>query len=163
MAQAVPYLILGTSVIQAANQDAAGRFNQKVFNRNAQIAEQEKEAIAQKTVFDLERFDENINKLQSQTTVRILTSGADLSGSGLRVLHSNEIQRQIEKNVINYDSQIQQISKTNEAAMARIQGQYARQQGRSAAIGTIFKAAGRFGESPTGQSLLNNIPNPFAT
>ena len=40
MALAVPYLILGTSVMQAANQDAAGRFNQKVFNRNAQIAEQ---------------------------------------------------------------------------------------------------------------------------
>jgi hypothetical protein len=163
MAQAVPYLILGTSVIQAANQDAAGRFNQKVFNRNAQIAEQEKQAIAQKTVFDLERFDDSINKLQSQSTVRILTSGADLSGSGLRVLHSNEIQRQVEKNVINYDSQIQQASKANEAAMARIQGQYARQQGRTAAIGTLFKAAGTFGQSPTGQSLLNNIPNPFAT
>jgi len=163
MAQAVPYLILGTSLVQAKNQDEAGKFNQKVFNRNAQIAEQEKEAIAQKTVFDLERFDESINKLQSQSTVRILTSGADLSGSGLRVLHSNEIQRQIEKNVINYDSKIQQASKTNEAAMSRIQGQYVRQQGRSAAIGTVLKAAGTFGQSPTGQSLLNNIPNPFAT
>ena len=163
MAGALPYVSAGLSVVKAVNQDAAGRFNQKVFNRNAQISEQEREAIAQKTVFDLERFDENINKLQSQTKVRILTSGADLSGSGLRVLHSNEIQRQIEKNVINYDSQIQQISKTNEAAMARIQGQYARQQGRSAAIGTLFKAAGTFGSSPTGQSLLNNIPNPFAT
>ena len=155
MAQAVPYLILGTSLIQAKNQDEAGKFNQKVFNRNAQIAEQEKEAIAQKTVFDLERFDDNFNKLQSQTKVRILTSGADLSGSGLRVLHSNEIQRQIEKNVINYDSKIQQASKTNEAAMSRIQGQYARQQGRSAAIGTVLKAAGSFGSSPTGQSLLS--------
>ena len=163
MAPAVPYLILGTSLIQAKNQDEAGKFNQKVFNRNAQIAEQEKEAIAQKTVFDLERFDESINKLQSQSTVRILTSGADLSGSGLRVLHSNEIQRQIEKNVINYDSKIQQASKANEAVMSRIQGQYARQQGRSAAIGTVLKAAGTFGQSPTGQSLLNNIPNPFAT
>ena len=155
MAPAVPYLILGTSLIQAKNQDEAGKFNQKVFNRNAQIAEQEKDAIAQKTVFDLERFDDNFNKLQSQTKVRILTSGADLSGSGLRVLHSNEIQRQIEKNVINYDSKIQQASKTNEAAMSRIQGQYARQQGRSAAIGTVLKAAGSFGSSPTGQSLLS--------
>jgi hypothetical protein len=155
MAQAVPYLILGTSLIQAKNQDEAGKFNQKVFNRNAQIAEQEKDAIAQKTVFDLERFDDNFNKLQSQTKVRILTSGADLSGSGLRVLHSNEIQRQIEKNVINYDSKIQQASKANEAVMSRIQGQYARQQGRSAAIGTVLKAAGSFGSSPTGQSLLS--------
>jgi hypothetical protein len=155
MAPAVPYLILGTSLVQAKNQDEAGKFNQKVFNRNAQIAEQEREAIAQKTVFDLERFDDNFNKLQSQTKVRILTSGADLSGSGLRVLHSNEIQRQIEKNVINYDSKIQQASKTNEAAMSRIQGQFARQQGRSAAIGTVLKAAGSFGSSPTGQSLLS--------
>jgi hypothetical protein len=155
MAPAVPYLILGTSLVQAKNQDEAGKFNQKVFNRNAQIAEQEREAIAQKTVFDLERFDDNFNKLQSQTKVRILTSGADLSGSGLRVLHSNEIQRQIEKNVINYDSKIQQASKTNEAAMSRIQGQYVRQQGRSAAIGTVLKAAGTFGSSPTGQSLLS--------
>jgi hypothetical protein len=47
--------------------------------------------------------------------------------------------------------------------MSRIQGQYVRQQGRSAAIGTVLKAAGTFGSSPTGQSLLNNIPNPFAT
>jgi len=163
MAQAVPYLILGTSLVQAKNQDEAGKFNQKVFNRNAQIAEQEREAIAQKTVFDLERFDDNFNKLQSQTKVRILTSGADLSGSGLRVLHSNEIQRQIEKNVMTYNSNVQQASKANEAVMSRIQGQYARQTGRSAAIGTLFSAASTFGQSPKGQSLLNNIPNPFAT
>jgi uncharacterized protein YajQ (UPF0234 family) len=161
MATALPYVMLGTNVIQAMNQDAAGRFNQKIYNRNAEIAEQEKQAIAQKTEFDLARFDESIDKLQSQSKVRILTSGAELSGSGLRVLHSNEIQRQIEKNVINYDSQIQQISKSNEAAMSRIQGQYARQQGRSAAIGTLVKGAATFGQSPTGQSLLNNIPNPF--
>jgi len=162
MATALPYVMLGTNVVQAMNQDAAGRFNQKIYNRNAEIAEQEKQAIAQKTEFDLARFDENFNKLQSQSTVRILTSGADLSGSGLRVLHSNEIQRQIEKNVINYDSQVQQISKSNEAAMSRIQGQYARQQGRTAAIGSIVKGIGTFGQSPKGQSLLNNIPNPFA-
>jgi DNA replication protein DnaD len=159
----LPYVSAGLSVVKVVNQDATGRFNQKVFNRNAQIAEQEKEAIAQKTAFDLERFDDSINKLQSQSTVRILTSGADLSGSGLRVLHSNEIQKQIEKNVMTYDSQVQQISKTNEATMARIQGQYARQTGRSAAIGTLFSAAGTFGQSPKGQSLLNNIPNPFGT
>ena len=159
----LPYVSAGLSVVKAVNQDEAGRFNQKVFNRNAQIAEQEKEAIAQKNVFDLERFDENINKLQSQTRVRILTSGADLSGSGLRVLHSNEIHRQIEKNVMTYDSKVQQASKSNEAVMSRIQGQYARQTGRSAAIGTLFSAASTFGQSPKGQSLLNNIPNPYAT
>lgn len=163
MAEAVPYLILGSSVMDAANKDASGKFNQKVYNRNAQIAEQEKEAIRQQTELELARFDDNFNKLQSQSKVRILTSGADLSnGSGLRVLHNNEVQKQIEKNIITYNSQVQQVSKSNEATMSRIQGQYARTMGRSAAIGTLVKGIGTFGQSPQGKSLLDNVPNPFA-
>jgi hypothetical protein len=161
--EAVPYLVLGSNVMDAANKDAAGRFNQKVYNRNAQIAEQEKEAIRQQTELELARFDDNFDKLQAQSKVRILTSGADLSnGSGLRVLHNNEVQKQIEKNIITYNSQIQQISKSNEATMSRIQGQYARTMGRSAAIGTLVKGVGTFSQSPQGKSLLDNMPNPFA-
>jgi hypothetical protein len=160
--EAVPYVVLGSTVMDAANKDAAGRFNQKVYNRNAQIAEQEKEAIRQQTELELARFEDNFDKLQAQSKVRILTSGADLSGSGLRVLHNNEVQKQVEKNIITYNSQVQQISKDNEATMSRIQGQYARTMGRSAAIGTLVKGIGTFGQSPQGKSLLDNVPNPFA-
>jgi hypothetical protein len=160
--EAVPYVVLGSTVMDAANKDAAGRFNQKVYNRNAQIAEQEKEAIRQQTELELARFEDNFDKLQAQSKVRILTSGADLSGSGLRVLHNNEVQKEVEKNIINYNSQVQQISKSNEATMSRIQGQYARTMGRSAAIGTLVKGIGTFGQSPQGKSLLDNVPNPFA-
>lgn len=160
--EAVPYVVLGSTVMDAANKDAAGRFNQKVYNRNAQIAEQEKEAIRQQTELELARFEDNFDKLQAQSKVRILTSGADLSGSGLRVLHNNVVQKDIEKNIINYNSQVQQISKSNEATMSRIQGQYARTMGRSAAIGTLVKGVGTFSQSPQGKSLLDNMPNPFA-
>ncbi|MEN9438721.1 MAG: Pelagibacter phage [Fusobacteriota bacterium] len=156
------YVMLGSTVMEAANKDAAGRFNQKVYNRNAQIAEQEREAIKQQTELELARFDDNFSKLQSQSKVRILTSGADLSGSGLKVLHNNEVQKQIEKNVMTYNSQVQQISKTNEAAMSRVAGQFARDQGRSAAIGSIAKGVATFGQSSTGKTLLDNIPNPFS-
>jgi len=153
----------GLSAVSAANQSAAGKFNQSVYNRNAQIAEQEREAIKQQTELELARFDENFNKLQSQSKVRILTSGADLSnGSGLRVLHNNEVQKQIEKNIINYNSQVQQISKTNQAAMDRVQGQYARSMGNAQAAGTLFKGFSTFAQSPAGKSLLDNTPNPFA-
>jgi hypothetical protein len=160
--EAVPYVVLGSTVMDAANKDAAGRFNQKVYNRNAQIAEQEKEAIRQQTELELARFEDNFDKLQAQSKVRILTSGADLSGSGLRVLHNNVVQKDIEKNIINYNSQVQQISKSNEATMSRIQGQYARTMGRSAAIGTLVKGVGTFSQSPQGKTLLDNMPNPFA-
>lgn len=153
----------GMSVAGAANQRAAGKFNQAVYNRNAQIAEQEKEAIRQQTELELARFDENFNKVQSTAKVKLLTSGADLSnGSGLRVLHNNEVQKQIEKNIINYNSQVQQISKTNQATMDRVQGQYARSMGTAAAAGTLFKGFSTFAQSSAGKSLLDNVPNPFS-
>jgi hypothetical protein len=162
MAQAIPFVQLGFQVVQAKNQSAAGKYNQQVYNRNAQIAEQEAQQIEKQTEVDLQRFDQKFNQLQGQTTTRILTSGADLSGSGLRILHNNETQAQLERNTINYNSKIAQQSKFNEANFARIQGQVARQAGRSAAIGTLASAAFSFGQSKPGQTLLGNIPNPFA-
>jgi cell division protein FtsL len=161
-APALPFVQLGFSVVQAANQNAAGKYNQAVQNRNAQIAEQEARQIEKQTEVDLVRFDQRFNQLQGQTRTRILTSGADLSGSGLRIMHNNETQAQLERNTINYNSKIAQQSKFNEANFARIQGQVARQAGRAAAIGTLGSAAFSFAESKPGKTLLGNIPNPFA-
>lgn len=162
MAQAIPFVQLGFSVIQAKNQSAAGKFNQQVYNRNAQIADLEREQLEKQTEVDLQRFDQKFNQLQGQTKTRILTSGADLSGSGLRIMHNNETQAQLERNTIKYNSKIAQQSKFNEANFARIQGGIARQQGRSAAIGTLASAAFSFGQSKPGQTLLGSVPNPFA-
>lgn len=162
MAQAIPFVQLGFSVIQAKNQSAAGKYNQQVYNRNAQIAELEAQQIEKQTEVDLQRFDQKFNQLQGQTTTKILTSGADLSGSGLRILHNNEAQAQLERNTINYNSKIAQQSKFNEANFARIQGGIARQQGRAAAMGTLASAAFSFGQSKPGQTLLGSVPNPFA-
>ena len=161
-APALPFVQLGFSVVQAANQNAAGKYNQSIQNRNAQIAEQEARQIEKQTEVDLVRFDQRFNQLQGQTKTRILTSGADLSGSGLRIMHNNETQAQLERNTINYNSKIAQQSKFNEANFARIQGQVARQTGRAAAIGTLGSAAFSFAESKPGKTLLGNIPNPFA-
>jgi hypothetical protein len=162
MAQAIPFVQLGFSIVQAKNQNAAGKYNQQVYNRNAQIAEQEAAQIEKQNEVDLQRFDQKFNQLQGQTKTRILTSGADLSGSGLRILHNNDVQAQLERNTINYNSKIQQQSKFNEANFARIQGTVARERGRSAAFGTLASAAVTFGESKPGKTLLSNIPNPFA-
>ena len=162
MAQAIPFVQLGFSVIQANNQSAAGKFNQSVYNRNAQIADLEREQLEKQAEVDLQRFDQKFNQLQGETTTKILTSGADLSGSGLRILHNNETQAQLERNTIRYNSKIAQQSKFNEANFARIQGGIARQQGRAAAIGTLASAAFSFGQSKPGQTLLGSIPNPFA-
>lgn len=53
MAPAIPYIVLGTSIVQAQQQNAAGKYNQAIQNRNAQIAEQEAGAIDKEQNFNL--------------------------------------------------------------------------------------------------------------
>jgi hypothetical protein len=130
---------------QYKQQGAAGKYNQAIQNRNAQIAEQEAAQIEKQLEFDISRFEQKFEQLQGQTTTRILKTGADLSGTGLRVLRSNAEQAEVEKNIMEYNAKIGQARKFEEANFARIQGQVARQTARTAQIGTIVQ---------TGTSLL---------
>ena len=136
----------GLGVAQYQQQGAAGKYNQSVQNRNAQIAEQEAAQMEKQLEFDIARFDQRFQQLQGQTTTRIAKTGADLSGTGLRVLRANVEQSEIEKNIMEYNSKIGQARKFEEANFYRIQGQVARQQARSAQISTLFS---------TGTSLLS--------
>jgi hypothetical protein len=163
MAQALPFISVGLSVAQASQQSAAGKYNQSIQNRNAQIADQEAQQIEKQKEFDIERFDKNFSQLQGQTTTRILKSGADISGTGLRVLRNNAEQAEVERNVITYNSQVAAAQRREAGNLYRIQGQFAAQQGKQAAIGTLFRGATTFAGSSAGKSLLTNIPNPFGT
>jgi hypothetical protein len=131
--------------VQYRQQGAIGRYNQAVANRNAEVAEQEAERLEQQLEFDLERFDQQFAQLQGQTKTRILKSGAEISGTGLKILRSNAEQAEIEKDILDYNSKVKQSQKLEEANFARIKGTMARQQARLAQIGTI---------ASTGTSLL---------
>jgi hypothetical protein len=65
-------------LIVAAGQQAkaAGKYNQSVQERNAQIAEQEAAQIEKQNEFDIARFDQQFVKLQGQTKTAIVKSGA---------------------------------------------------------------------------------------
>lgn len=138
--------VVGLGVAQFQQQGAAGKYNQAVQNRNAKIAEQEAEQIDKQLQTDLVRFDQQFQKLQGQTTTSIIKSGAELSGSGLRVMRYNAEQAELEKDIMEYNAKIGQARKFEEANFARIQGQMARQQARMAQLQTI---------SQTGQSLMS--------
>ena len=134
---------LGAAQIQ--QQGAIGKYNQAVSNRNAQVAEQESERLEQQLEFDLARFDQQFAQLQGQTKTRILKSGAEISGTGLKILRSNSEQAEIEKDILDYNSKVAQSKKLEEANFARIKGTMARQSARLAQIGTL---------ASTGTSLL---------
>ena len=142
----------GTSIIAARQASATGKYNQAIQERNAQVAEQEAQAIEQRTELDLARFDQQFQQLQSETKVSVLKSGAELSGTALKILRSNAEQSEIEKNIIEYNSKIGQARAFEQANFARMQGQLARQQGRAAAIGYYGQAASAL--APYGKSLL---------
>jgi hypothetical protein len=151
---AIPIASFVLSVSQAKQQSAAGKYNQAIQNRNAEIADQEAIQIEKQTEFDLQRFDQNFKQLQGQTTTRILKSGIELEGTGLRVLRRNAEEAEVEKNVINYNSKVAAAQRREGGNMSRIQGQFARASGRSAAMGTLVSAGLTFAGSSAGKTLL---------
>jgi len=135
------------SVAAAQQASATGKYNQAVQERNAVIAEQEASQIEKQKEFDLARFDKQFSQLQGQTKTAILKSGAELSGSGLNIMRYNSEQAEIEKDIIDYNSKVAQSRKMEEANFARMSGQMARMEARSAQIGYYAQA---------GQSLMTN-------
>ena len=145
LAPAAPFISAATSVVAAQQASAIGSYNQAIQNRNAQIAEQEAEQQEKQKEFDIARFDQQFARLQGQTRTNVLFSGAELSGSGLRILRQNAEQAEIEKDILDYNSKVKQSQKLEEANFARMQGQVARNQAKAAELGYYAQA---------GQSLL---------
>ena len=141
MGAAAPYaLVGGLGLLQYQQQGAIGKYNQAVQERNAVIAEQEAGQIEKQNEFDLARFDQKFSQLQGQTKTAVLTSGAELSGSGLRVLRYNAEQAEVEKDIIDYNSKVAESRKMEEANFARMSGELARQQAKATEFGYYAQA-----------------------
>ncbi len=127
--------------IAAAQQaSAAGKYNEAIQNRNAQVAEQESQRLAEQNEFDIARFDQQFLQLQGSTKTAIYKSGATLEGSGLRILRYNAEQAEIEKDILTYNSKVAQSQKIEEANFARMRGQVARNEAKIAEYGYYAKA-----------------------
>jgi len=132
--------------IAAGKQASAlGKYNQSVQNRNALVREQEAEAIKKQTEFDVARFDQQFEQLLGQTKVAVAKSGVERSGSALNISRYNAEQAEIQKDVMDYNSQVAQSQKMEQANFARMQGVIARREGEIAKLGYYAKA---------GESLL---------
>ena len=133
-------LVAATSAIQIKSQGKIGKFNESVNNRNAKVLENEAEAIERKTEFDLKQFDKEFVKLRGTTVVNTLKSGAEYSGSALRIAYSNEREKILQENLIKYNSKMNVAKKIEQANFARIKGQMARQSAKFAQISTAASA-----------------------
>lgn len=142
----------GTSIIAGRQASAAAQYNQAIQNRNARVMMQRAEAIEQKKQLDLAKFDQQFQQLQGETKVSIAKTGAERSGTALRILRNNVEQAELEKNMIDYNAEIGKSQAFEQANFARMQGQLARQQGRAIAYQYYGQAASAL--APYGRSLL---------
>ena len=140
MSAAVPFIGPALSVAAATSANEIGKFNQKVANRNALIAEQEAEAQAKLTEFNIAKFNQSFEKFQSTTKVATLKSGVELSGTALKILQSNAEQAELQRDIIEYNGKVAEAKKLEEANFARISGTIARATARQQAIGYFAQA-----------------------
>lgn len=146
MAQAVPYLIVGgLGYMQYQQQGAAGKYNQAVQNRNAEIARQEAAQIDKQLETDLGRFRNQYEQLEGKTQVSIAKSGVSDEGTARRIARANAEQAELDIQTMKYNAAVNKISKLETANYYSIQGQVARNTARTAQLQTI---------TSTGTSLL---------
>jgi len=144
----------GTSIIAGRQASATGKYNQAIQNRNARTMMQRAEAIEQKKELDLAKFDQQFAQLQGETKVSIAKTGAERSGTALRILRRNVEQAELEKDMIEYNAEIGKSQAFEQANFATMQGQLARQQGRAMAYQYYGQAASIL--APYGKSLLSD-------
>ena len=166
VAQAVT---IGATVVQVKQQSAIGKYNQKVANRNAEIAIQEKGQIDKQAEFDIARFDQKFRQEAGKVEVALAKSGVVIdSGSGARVTEANQLEAEMQNKITRYNADVGMARKTEEAQLANIRGQMARQQARLQNISTFAKAGTsllsttNFGQKKI-SSMFNNKPYETST
>jgi len=160
--------IVGVGVVQAKQQGAIGKYNQRVQERNALIAEQEATQIGQQADFDIARFDQKFRQTRGTVEVALAKSGVVMdSGSGARVQESNALEAEMERKITRYNADMGVARKMEEAQFSRVQGNMARQSARLAQIQTVSQTGSSllsmdafdgFGKQPTQRTNMNQ-PN----
>ena len=146
IAPAAPYIVGGLGVMQYQAQGKIGKYNQSVNERNAKVLEGQADQLEQKAEFDIAQFAKTFKKIEGETTVALAKSGVQVgSGSSYYIELSNAIEAELQKNLIDYNSQVAVANKMEEANFARISGTIARNEARLAQISTVAQ---------TGTSLL---------
>ena len=140
MSGALPFVGPALSLVAAKQARDIGKFNERVANRNADIAKQEADQISKLKTYNINKFNQSFENLQSTTKVKLLKSGVELSGTALKILQSNVEQAELQRGIIEYNANVAASKKLEEANFAFISGQIARNRSNLAALGYASQA-----------------------
>lgn len=131
--------------VTSSQQNAYGKFNQAVKDRNALVKEQKAQIIDDKLELDLATFNKKFEELEGNVIVKTAKSGVTQGGTAQRIRMANLNNAELEREKMKYDAEIGKSRAFEEANFARIEGSIARQESRIAALRTA---------TSTGTSLL---------
>lgn len=131
--------------VTTSQQNAYGKFNQAVKDRNALVKEQKAQIIDDKLELDLATFNKKFEELEGDVIVKTAKSGVTQGGTAQRIRMANLNNAELEREKMKYDAEIGKSRAFEEANFARIEGSIARQESRIAALRTA---------TSTGTSLL---------
>tara|TARA_R100001463_G_scaffold101604_2_gene156077 strand:- start:97 stop:558 length:462 start_codon:yes stop_codon:yes gene_type:complete len=131
LAPAAPYIVGGTALAGVSQVGAIGKFNQSVSNRNALVKENEAKILDDKLTLDLARFNKAFEKLEGTTNAALAKSGVQTnSGTAANIKLSNLYEKELEIEMMKYNTEIGKAAKLEEANFARINGEMARMNAR---------------------------------
>ena len=90
--------------VTASQQNAYGKFNESVKNRNALVKEQEAEIIENKLELDLATFNKKFEELEGNVIVQTAKSGVTECGTAQRIKMANLNNAELEKEKMKYDA-----------------------------------------------------------
>tara|TARA_R110000823_G_scaffold101055_1_gene217288 strand:- start:46 stop:495 length:450 start_codon:yes stop_codon:yes gene_type:complete len=134
------------TAVSVKQQQAIGKYNSAVQNRNALVAEQKAEALDNQLTLDLASFNKKFIQLEGSTKVATAKSGVEIgSGTAKRIEMSNLYEAEIEKDIMKYNAEIGKSQAFEQANFYRIQSNIEKQKSRFAQIQTV---------ASTGSTLL---------
>ena len=130
-------LIAGQGAAKASN------YNASLLERDAKVQEQNaQQAYRVFEQYDLPRFDYYATKQQDALRTSTLGSGVEYSGSALAIALENEIMIATDRDMMQYNAEIQREAGLNQAIMQRAEANVERFRGRVAKRASYFQAAG---------------------
>jgi len=144
-------------VAQYQQQGAIGKYNQAISERNAEVQEQEKERLEKKLEFDIAQFDKEFKKIEGQQKVASAKSGTEFSGTALRIQRQNAEEAELQRQIIEYNSKVQQSQAVERAAQFRVQGEIQRATARAAQIQTVTQTVSLLGGMSGGRKPSSQL------
>lgn len=143
MAAAVTIMAASTAV-SALSAIQQGRYQRKVSQYNARVAENKKVAIQQKAELDVQRHRETVKRLKGSQRVAYASSGVDLSGSALDIISDTERRGLLDEKIIKYNAAQAISGAESEMALNIAEGEQGYQSGLISAGTSLLAGAGQF-------------------